>query len=202
MKTRVASRVEPALASERRLRVARRRRSRAPRSSPRGADSLKTVEWLLEHGAEEVLVLPRNAPRPQRVLIHWADEAARARHARRVGEPAAPRVAPKRSISASCPKARRARTRGRRHARAARCALRSAGSARARDAHRAAPSARRSPSSRATSRPAPRRCWCSASPTFTRPRSAYAQLLAAQPRLAGAHRLSRPAETRCVRIAA
>jgi hypothetical protein len=36
-----------------------------------------TVEWLLKHGAAEVLVLPRNAPSPSRVYIHWADEAVR-----------------------------------------------------------------------------------------------------------------------------
>jgi sulfate transport system ATP-binding protein len=42
-----------------------------------GADAANTVEWLLGHGANEVLVLPRNAPKPTRVYIHWADEAAR-----------------------------------------------------------------------------------------------------------------------------
>ena len=34
--------------------------------------------WLLERGAGEVLVLPAQAGVPQRVLIHWLDEAARA----------------------------------------------------------------------------------------------------------------------------
>jgi len=33
--------------------------------------------WLLERGAREVLVLPAQAAMPQRVLIHWLDEAAR-----------------------------------------------------------------------------------------------------------------------------
>ena len=33
--------------------------------------------WLLERGAREVLVLPAQAGVPQRVLIHWLDEAAR-----------------------------------------------------------------------------------------------------------------------------
>jgi sulfate/thiosulfate transport system ATP-binding protein len=42
-----------------------------------GGDSASTVEWLLRHGASEVLVLPRNAPSPTRVFIHWTDEAAR-----------------------------------------------------------------------------------------------------------------------------
>src|ERR1700691_2325832 len=42
------------------------------------ADSIGTIEWLLKEGAEEVLVLPQGAGPPQRVLIHWADDAARA----------------------------------------------------------------------------------------------------------------------------
>jgi len=33
--------------------------------------------WLLERGAREVLVVPAQAAVPQRVLIHWLDEAAR-----------------------------------------------------------------------------------------------------------------------------
>jgi sulfate transport system ATP-binding protein len=40
--------------------------------------AVERIEWLLKQGAEEVLVLPRDAGTPQRVLIHWADEAARA----------------------------------------------------------------------------------------------------------------------------
>ena len=35
------------------------------------------AEWLLERGADEVLILPQDAAPPQRVLIHWADEAVR-----------------------------------------------------------------------------------------------------------------------------
>ena len=42
-----------------------------------GAGAATTVEWLLKHGAGEVLVLPHNAPSPTRVIIHWTDEAAR-----------------------------------------------------------------------------------------------------------------------------
>jgi len=42
-----------------------------------GDDAATTVDWLLRHGAAEVLVLPRNAPSPTRVFIHWTDEAAR-----------------------------------------------------------------------------------------------------------------------------
>ncbi|HET9861885.1 MAG TPA: ABC transporter ATP-binding protein [Steroidobacteraceae bacterium] len=42
-----------------------------------GPQAAGTVEWLLEHGAAEVLVLPRLAPHPTRVYIHWTDEAVR-----------------------------------------------------------------------------------------------------------------------------
>ena len=35
------------------------------------------AKWLIEHGAEEVLILPEHAPSPQRVLIHWTAESAR-----------------------------------------------------------------------------------------------------------------------------
>jgi len=42
-----------------------------------GDNAAATVEWLLENGAGEVLVLPRQAPSPTRVYIHWADEAVR-----------------------------------------------------------------------------------------------------------------------------
>ncbi len=42
-----------------------------------GSEAAPTVEWLLRHGASEVLVLPRKAPSPTRVFIHWTDEAVR-----------------------------------------------------------------------------------------------------------------------------
>jgi sulfate/thiosulfate transport system ATP-binding protein len=42
-----------------------------------GDSAAPTVEWLFNHGAGEVLVLPRNAPSPTRVYIHWTDEAVR-----------------------------------------------------------------------------------------------------------------------------
>jgi sulfate transport system ATP-binding protein len=42
-----------------------------------GQQAAETVEWLIRHGASEVLVLPKNAPNPTRVLIHWTDEAVR-----------------------------------------------------------------------------------------------------------------------------
>ncbi len=40
-------------------------------------DVAQQAEWLLERGADEVLVLPNDAAPPQRVLIHWADEDVR-----------------------------------------------------------------------------------------------------------------------------
>jgi sulfate transport system ATP-binding protein len=40
-------------------------------------DVAHQAEWLLKRGADEVLILPMNASPPQRVLIHWADEAVR-----------------------------------------------------------------------------------------------------------------------------
>jgi hypothetical protein len=42
-----------------------------------GDQAAPTVDWLLQHGAAEVLVLPPNAPSPTRVYIHWTDEAVR-----------------------------------------------------------------------------------------------------------------------------
>ena len=42
------------------------------------AGCAQEVEWLLRaRRAKKCCVLPPNARRPQRVLIHWADEAAR-----------------------------------------------------------------------------------------------------------------------------
>ncbi|MDY6944659.1 MAG: ABC transporter ATP-binding protein [Pseudomonadota bacterium] len=43
-------------------------------AGPQTADQL---QWLLQNGASEVLVLPSNSTSPQRVLIHWADDSAR-----------------------------------------------------------------------------------------------------------------------------
>jgi sulfate transport system ATP-binding protein len=42
-----------------------------------GGDVVDKCEWLLTHGAGEVMVLPRQAPSPTRVYIHWASETAR-----------------------------------------------------------------------------------------------------------------------------
>jgi sulfate/thiosulfate transport system ATP-binding protein len=76
MKTRIALRVEP------RLGVAD-----APCATPAAfvgttvmaaqTDCAHRAEWLLRRGAQDLLVLPQLAGAPQRVLIHWMDEAAR-----------------------------------------------------------------------------------------------------------------------------
>jgi hypothetical protein len=42
-----------------------------------GPQVSRHAQWLLERGADEVLILPANAVSPQRVLIHWADEPVR-----------------------------------------------------------------------------------------------------------------------------
>jgi len=76
MKTRIAVRCEPQLGMA--------------QAGPGGAEAFvgataiasepgaaQRAAWLLERGAREVLVLPAQAAVPQRVLIHWLDEAAR-----------------------------------------------------------------------------------------------------------------------------
>jgi sulfate transport system ATP-binding protein len=78
MKTRVASRVEPALANGNGDCGSLDKHFSGAAVIASRPDSLKSIECLLARGAEEVFVLPANAPSPQRVLIHWADEAARA----------------------------------------------------------------------------------------------------------------------------
>ncbi len=76
MKTRISTRVEPMLGIQ------------GAESGEGGIfpgttviasqpDVAHQAEWLLKHGADEVLILPLNASPPQRVLIHWADEAVR-----------------------------------------------------------------------------------------------------------------------------
>jgi len=75
MKTRIATRVEPALATM----------SSSVATTPISgvavilarSDAGAQIEWLLRNGAGEVLVLPPESTPPQRVLIHWADDVAR-----------------------------------------------------------------------------------------------------------------------------
>jgi sulfate transport system ATP-binding protein len=74
MKTRIAKRVETALADC----------SAPAKSGVTGVavvaahpDVALRVDWLLRNGAAEVLVLPQHVAPPQRVLIHWADDSSR-----------------------------------------------------------------------------------------------------------------------------
>ena len=74
MKTRIVKRVEPALnacSEPARMPVAG---VAVVASHPH---AVAQMEWLLNNGAAEVMVLPAQASPPQRVLIHWADDAAR-----------------------------------------------------------------------------------------------------------------------------
>jgi sulfate transport system ATP-binding protein len=76
MKTRIAQRVEPNLATA---------ESSQPATAPISGVAVISshpkasaqIEWLLRNGAAEVLVLPSQAIAPHRVLIHWADDGAR-----------------------------------------------------------------------------------------------------------------------------
>lgn len=78
MKTRVATRVEPALAYGGGDCASREGEFAGAAVLAAHANSLKNIECLLVRGAEEVFVLPPDARAPQRVLIHWTDETARA----------------------------------------------------------------------------------------------------------------------------
>ncbi len=76
MKTRISARVEPRLGMP--------GAGAEGRSNFAGttviashADAVFHVQWLLERGAEEILILPQHASAPQRVLIHWADQSLR-----------------------------------------------------------------------------------------------------------------------------
>jgi sulfate/thiosulfate transport system ATP-binding protein len=75
MKTRVSIRVESAREEHHTHAAAPAFKGAAVVAAQPGA--ARTIEWLLQQGAEEVLVLPENAPAPQRVIIHWVDESAR-----------------------------------------------------------------------------------------------------------------------------
>jgi sulfate transport system ATP-binding protein len=76
MKTRISSRVEPkfGISGAACEAEAAFTGTTVIASEP---DVASHAEWLLHRGADEVLVLPQGAVAPQRVLIHWADEAVR-----------------------------------------------------------------------------------------------------------------------------
>ncbi|HEY5810964.1 MAG TPA: ABC transporter ATP-binding protein [Povalibacter sp.] len=75
MKTRIATRVEPALATGAGG-DAETTISGVAVIAPQPKAAAQ-VEWLLRNGAAEVLMLPAQMLPPQRVLIHWADDVAR-----------------------------------------------------------------------------------------------------------------------------
>ena len=85
MKTRVSTRVEPQL-----LRATTPAPEEGTGEAPPATagfagvavihtdpGAVHTVQWLLQRGAEAVLLLPHDTPSPSRVLIHWIDEPAR-----------------------------------------------------------------------------------------------------------------------------
>jgi sulfate/thiosulfate transport system ATP-binding protein len=74
MKTRIAKRIDPVLATCQGHAQARISGVAVIAAHARVA---KQIEWLLWNGAAEVMVLPSQAVSPQRVLIHWADDVAR-----------------------------------------------------------------------------------------------------------------------------
>jgi sulfate transport system ATP-binding protein len=76
MKTRISARVEPQLGWPG---ASRESATDYPGTTVISAqpEVIFHVQWLLQRGAAEVLVLPLHVASPQRVLIHWADEPVR-----------------------------------------------------------------------------------------------------------------------------
>jgi len=80
MKTRVATRVEPALGSPDGEGSDGAFTGAAVISASSAAargGAAQCAAWLMRRGAEEVFLLPQEIPAPRRVLIHWVDETAR-----------------------------------------------------------------------------------------------------------------------------
>jgi sulfate/thiosulfate transport system ATP-binding protein len=76
MKTRIRRHLEPTLGGSTPIRG-------TPAALPgttviaAAGDVMSDTKWLLDHGVEEILILPEQASSPQRVLIHWTDDSAR-----------------------------------------------------------------------------------------------------------------------------
>ncbi len=76
MKTRIRRHVEPMLGGS-------ASKSETPGALPgttviaANGDVRSNTKWLLDHGVDEILILPEHASSPQRVLIHWSDDSAR-----------------------------------------------------------------------------------------------------------------------------
>ncbi|HEY4368518.1 MAG TPA: ABC transporter ATP-binding protein [Steroidobacteraceae bacterium] len=77
MKTRIATRVEPALAADATPAKSSKTTISGVAVIAAQPNAAAQAEWLLSNGAAEVLVLPTQMAPPQRVLIHWADDVAR-----------------------------------------------------------------------------------------------------------------------------
>jgi sulfate transport system ATP-binding protein len=77
MKTRIALRPEPQLGVADAACASAEAFVGTTVIAGRAADSAQRAEWLLRHGAADLLVLPEKTAPPQRVLIHWMGEAAR-----------------------------------------------------------------------------------------------------------------------------
>jgi sulfate transport system ATP-binding protein len=76
MKTRIRRHIDPALGASASVRDATPSMPGTTVIAAR-ANVASDAKWLLEHGVEEILILPEHAASPQRVLIHWTDESAR-----------------------------------------------------------------------------------------------------------------------------
>jgi sulfate/thiosulfate transport system ATP-binding protein len=76
MKTRIRRHVEPMLGGSTPIRETS---ASLPGTTVIAAagDVTADTKWLLDHGVEEILILPEQASSPQRVLIHWTDDSAR-----------------------------------------------------------------------------------------------------------------------------
>jgi hypothetical protein len=77
MKTRIALRVEPALAGPRIEAPASGGESSGVSVLGAGPNVVEQIEWLFHRGVAEALVLPTALTAPKRVVIHWLDRAAR-----------------------------------------------------------------------------------------------------------------------------
>jgi sulfate transport system ATP-binding protein len=77
MKTRVATRVEPALADPAGETKATGGESSGVAVLQASPTIIAQIEWLFERGTAEALILPSPPTMPRRVLIHWLDRAAR-----------------------------------------------------------------------------------------------------------------------------
>jgi hypothetical protein len=76
MKTRIRKHLEPTLGTSTPVRDTTAPLPGTTVIAAHG-DVASDARWLLEHGVEEILILPEHAPAPHRVLIHWTDDTAR-----------------------------------------------------------------------------------------------------------------------------